>query len=180
MATVLLDSALESLAAADINIGDLFLHVVNTPQSIAFTQISASLQKLLSAIFNCPSWSAESFSAGHHLMKARYTQAVTELTNKDHGWHFQALRATPERLRDSKMEDTAKKMQRNSPELWELIGLMLGDPDPVASFDVSCGTMVFCDFLTRCYSDSDVFVFPHKMMRKWMRMSVHFGWHLMA
>lgn len=127
MATVLLDTALDSLAAANINVSDLFLHVVNRPESTAFAQISSSLRKLLSAIFSCPSWSAESFSAGHHLMKARYAQVITELTNKDQGWHFQALRATPEKLRDSKMEETAKKMQRSSPELWELIGLMLGD-----------------------------------------------------
>lgn len=139
MSAISLNDAQAALASANVNAADLFLHILSSPNSTAFAQISSSLQPLLSAIYNSPFLSEQAFASGHKLMKPLYAQAITELTKKEHGWHFNALRATPEQLRDYKVEDMAKKMQTVAPELWELIGMLLGAPDPEASFSVLCG-----------------------------------------
>ncbi|KAJ6587725.1 hypothetical protein B0H10DRAFT_1717972, partial [Mycena sp. CBHHK59/15] len=47
------------------------------------------------------------------------------LTDKGNGWHFVATRAAMGKLEVFEIEDMAREMKEISPELWELIGLLL-------------------------------------------------------
>jgi hypothetical protein len=58
-------------------------------------------------------------------MKARYASSIRELTRKEHGWHFSALRASAKQLEDFRIEDMAEKMKNLAPELWDMLGSVL-------------------------------------------------------
>ncbi|KAJ6586746.1 hypothetical protein B0H10DRAFT_1925747 [Mycena sp. CBHHK59/15] len=59
------------------------------------------------------------------LIKGRYGQAIRKLARKENGWHFVPTRAEVEKLEEFRIEDMAREMKDLSPELWDLIGLLL-------------------------------------------------------
>ncbi|KAJ6608569.1 hypothetical protein B0H10DRAFT_2302585 [Mycena sp. CBHHK59/15] len=59
------------------------------------------------------------------LIKQKYAEAIRNLTDKHNGWHFVATRAAMGKLEVFEIEDMAREMKEISPELWELIGLLL-------------------------------------------------------
>ncbi|KAJ6586601.1 hypothetical protein B0H10DRAFT_2441020 [Mycena sp. CBHHK59/15] len=59
------------------------------------------------------------------LIKQKYAEAIRNLTDKGNGWHFVATRAAMGKLEVFEIEDMAREMKEISPELWELIGLLL-------------------------------------------------------
>ncbi|KAJ7172147.1 hypothetical protein C8R46DRAFT_1258157 [Mycena filopes] len=58
-------------------------------------------------------------------MAADYARAVRDLADKDNGWHFVPTRAGTEKLEAFRIEDMARDMHRLSPQLWDLIGLLM-------------------------------------------------------
>ncbi|KAJ7198952.1 hypothetical protein GGX14DRAFT_573043 [Mycena pura] len=59
------------------------------------------------------------------LTKQKYAEAIRNLTDKRNGWHFVATRAAMGKLEVFEIEDMAREMKEISPELWELLGLLL-------------------------------------------------------
>ncbi|KAJ6518270.1 hypothetical protein C8R47DRAFT_918763, partial [Mycena vitilis] len=59
------------------------------------------------------------------LIKGKYAEAIQNLTRKENGWHFVPTRAAMEKLEEFQIEDMAREMKELSPELWDLIGLLL-------------------------------------------------------
>ncbi|KAJ7899234.1 hypothetical protein B0H14DRAFT_3104540 [Mycena olivaceomarginata] len=62
---------------------------------------------------------------GKHPDKGKYAAAIRDLTRKENGWHFVPSRAAMEKLEEFRIEDMAREMKELSPELWDLIGLLL-------------------------------------------------------
>ncbi|KAJ7710452.1 hypothetical protein B0H17DRAFT_1155424 [Mycena rosella] len=58
-------------------------------------------------------------------MCRKYAEAIRNLVKKENGWHFVPTRAAMEKLEDFQIEDMAREMKDISPELWDLIGLLL-------------------------------------------------------
>ncbi|KAJ7939589.1 hypothetical protein B0H13DRAFT_1568184, partial [Mycena leptocephala] len=50
--------------------------------------------------------------------------AIRDLTRKENGWHFVPTRAEVEKLEEFRIEDMAREM-KETPELWDFIGLLL-------------------------------------------------------
>ncbi|KAA1479733.1 hypothetical protein DENSPDRAFT_789531 [Dentipellis sp. KUC8613] len=53
-------------------------------------------------------------------MTRKLSTTVKELTDKDNGWHFSALHATPEKLRHFQLEETTSQIRQLAPEVWDL------------------------------------------------------------
>jgi len=81
--------------------------------------------EILTALAAHQSTSKSTLKWASDLMKARYAQSIRELTRKEHGWHFSALRASAKQLEDFRIEDMAEKMEQLAPELWEMLGAVL-------------------------------------------------------
>jgi hypothetical protein len=73
--------------------------------------------EILTALEAHPRTSKSTLEWASDTMKAQYAQSIRELTKKEHGWHFSALRASTKQLKDFRIEDMAEKMQRLAPEL---------------------------------------------------------------
>ncbi|KAI0039747.1 hypothetical protein FA95DRAFT_1577390 [Auriscalpium vulgare] len=50
---------------------------------------------------------------------------LTGLVQKSNGWHFSALHASPDQIRDFQFLDLAKNIQKEAPELWGMLGALL-------------------------------------------------------
>ncbi|KAG1889332.1 hypothetical protein F4604DRAFT_1569200 [Suillus subluteus] len=61
-----------------------------------------------------------------HLVQEIYTAEVCRLASKDSGSHFGASSATTEQLEQFNVEDMAQGMIHSTPELWALLGAVLG------------------------------------------------------
>ncbi|KAJ7810658.1 hypothetical protein B0H13DRAFT_1667395 [Mycena leptocephala] len=59
------------------------------------------------------------------LIKTKYAEAIRNLARKENGWHFVPPRAAMEKLEEFRIEDMAREMKDLSPDLWDLIGLLL-------------------------------------------------------
>ena len=81
--------------------------------------------EILTALAAHQSTSKSTLKWASDLMKARYAQSIRELTRKEHGWHFSALRASAKQLEDFRIEDMAEKMEQLAPELWEMLSAVL-------------------------------------------------------
>lgn len=50
---------------------------------------------------------------------------IRNLARKENGWHFVSTRAAMEKLEEFRIEDMARGIKDLSPDLWDLIGLLL-------------------------------------------------------
>ncbi|KAG1729207.1 uncharacterized protein EDB91DRAFT_1028323, partial [Suillus paluster] len=62
-----------------------------------------------------------------HLVQEICTAEVRRLASEDSGSHFGASSATTKQLEDFSVEDMAQEMIRSAPELWALLGALLGE-----------------------------------------------------
>ena len=62
----------------------------------------------------------------HGIIMSKYSQDIQDLAHKRNGWHFGALRTSEEQLKEFRIEDMAQNIARLAPDVWELVGLMLG------------------------------------------------------
>nr|VWO97511.1 ATP-dependent RNA helicase CshA (EC [Ganoderma boninense] len=130
--------ALSYLQAQDIPISDLLSAVLihnkfNRPEDIFLPDLSRSVPIILSSLYHHPITASSTCSWAHELMCSRYTSAAQNLSRVKNGWHFGAASATPEQVRDFRLEDMARSMRAMEPELWAVIFRMLGgSPDLVA------------------------------------------------
>jgi hypothetical protein len=81
--------------------------------------------EILSAFARHPQSSRSSMEWANDCMKQKYAQDVKDLSQKVNGWHFGALHTSEDQLKEFRIEDMARDMQRLAPELWDLLGLML-------------------------------------------------------
>jgi hypothetical protein len=61
-----------------------------------------------------------------HLVQGIYTAEVCRLASEDSGSHFGASSATTEQLEQFSVKDMAQGMIHSAPELWALLGTLLG------------------------------------------------------
>ncbi|KAJ6463873.1 hypothetical protein DFH09DRAFT_1382292 [Mycena vulgaris] len=88
---------------------------------------------VLEAFFAHPRSSKPVLQWANSLIKEKYAQAIRNLADKDNGWHFVPTRAAMEKLEVFRIEDMAREMKDLSPELWDLIGLLLSADKQVVS-----------------------------------------------
>jgi hypothetical protein len=81
--------------------------------------------EILNAFARHPQSFQSSMEWANDCMKQKYMQDVKDLSQKANGWHFRALYASEDQLKDFRIEDMARDMQRLALELWDLLGLML-------------------------------------------------------
>jgi hypothetical protein len=81
--------------------------------------------EIFDAFLDHPKSSKSAFSWAHGIMKKKYANNIRELSHKDNGWHFGALKTSEEQLNNFRIEDMARDMAHLAPELWDLLGLML-------------------------------------------------------
>ncbi|KAJ7200531.1 hypothetical protein GGX14DRAFT_571939 [Mycena pura] len=85
----------------------------------------AHSEDVLNAFFHHPKSAKPVLHWANTLIKGRYAQAIRDLADKDNGWHFVPTRAAMEKLETFQIEDMARDMKDLSPELWDLISLLL-------------------------------------------------------
>jgi hypothetical protein len=123
-----LQAALESLETHNVTISQLVLSLLRDPRlhnQVAVDNLVSHTTEILTALEVHPHTSKETLKWASNLMKARYASSIRELTRKEHGWHFSALRASAKQLEDFRIEDMAEKMRNLAPELWDMLGEVL-------------------------------------------------------
>jgi hypothetical protein len=76
--------------------------------------------EIFGAFLDHPKSSKSAFSWANDIMKKKYANDVRELSHKDNGWHFGALKTSEEQLTNFQIEDMAHDMARLAPEpLWQ-------------------------------------------------------------
>jgi hypothetical protein len=85
----------------------------------------AHTDEVLNAFLAHPKSSRSVLQWANTLIKGKYAAAIQDLTRKENGWHFVPSRAAMEKLEEFRIEDMAREMKELSPELWDLIGLLL-------------------------------------------------------
>ncbi|KAJ7883467.1 hypothetical protein B0H14DRAFT_2272892, partial [Mycena olivaceomarginata] len=85
----------------------------------------AHTDDVLNAFLAHPKSSEPVLHWANSLIKGRYGQAIRKLAWKENGWHFVPTRAKVAKLKEFRIEDMAREMKDLSPELWDLMGLLL-------------------------------------------------------
>ncbi|KAJ8591097.1 hypothetical protein M405DRAFT_932356 [Rhizopogon salebrosus TDB-379] len=67
--------------------------------------------------------------SAHKLLQEQYITDVRKISSENAGWHFGASNATTKQLEDFSIEEMAEEMENSAPELWSLLGGLLGE-DP--------------------------------------------------
>jgi hypothetical protein len=123
-----LQKAIELLESLNVTPCDLILSLLQDPwlQTLSSARnLTDHAADILSAFRDHPKSSASTMTWAMTVVKARYAKSIKELTEKENGWHFSALRATASQLQEFHIEDMAQKMEDLAPELWDLLGTML-------------------------------------------------------
>ena len=98
----------------------------NQPNDLLLQDLVHKCQDILSAFYDHPTTAAPTSEWAHDQITTRYTTAVRNLADVDQGWHFRVRHATPDQVRDFRLEDMAASMHRSEPELWNLVFSLLG------------------------------------------------------
>ncbi|KAJ6467052.1 hypothetical protein C8R47DRAFT_990556 [Mycena vitilis] len=123
-----LDAALVTLNNQRLTIPGF---VVSILRHSSFSQHPAVLDLLdhstdvLDAFLGHPQTFQSTLAWANGIVKARYTQDIRDLADKDSGWHFSAANTSAKQLETFRIEDMAAKMKTMAPELWDLFGLLL-------------------------------------------------------
>ena len=123
-----LKKVIKSLETHNVTASNFVLLLLqgNRLQDLPCTQnLINQADAILEAFYEHPKSSKSALTWASDLMKSRYAESVQELANKENGWHFGALRASAQKLQEFWIEDMAQKMEELTPELWDLLGLML-------------------------------------------------------
>ena len=83
------------------------------------------IAEIFDAFLDHPKSSKSAFSPANDIIKKKYANDIRELSHKDNGWYFGALKTSEEQLTNFQIEDMACNMACLAPELWDLLGLML-------------------------------------------------------
>lgn len=149
---VSLDNYLAALESGQVNLGDLVLRALQQPGCCAFTQIQSALGNILSLMEGQSGFGAALLKWAYVFVKTHATRSIQQLASKDNPWHFGAIHTTPEKLRSFKIEEMAKRMEETAPEIWELVGFMLGlngvEDDGVDDIGMWIISLVFCLLLS--------------------------------
>ncbi len=126
--TPLLWNTLGYLEANRITLSELLLAALeyNQPHRALYHDLRKNVEPILSALYGHSGTADATSKWAHELMKTRYREAARELTDVVHGWHFGAAQAHPEQIQGFQIEDMARRMRAIAPELWELVGELLG------------------------------------------------------
>ncbi|KAI0756194.1 hypothetical protein C8Q80DRAFT_1277628 [Daedaleopsis nitida] len=124
-------NTLAYLQSQNVSLSDLILEVLtfrqfNEPGSPILTDLILNGTSILSALYNHPLTTAATASWAHNLMCARYHAELEDLTDISSGWHFGAMDANPDQVRDFQIEKMAVKIFEVAPQLWGLAAELLG------------------------------------------------------
>jgi hypothetical protein len=103
--------------------------------------IPGQSEEILNAFLSHPNTSVSTFTWALDISTKKYTQSIRFLAQKSNGWHFNAYRASAKQLEDFRIEGMANNMRELAPELWDLLGLMLGDVNTQTSMETECAGM---------------------------------------
>lgn len=126
MSAVSLDRYLAALESGQVNLGDLVQRALEQPGSCAFTQIQSALDEILVSMQGRSEFGGPLLKWAYTFVRAHATRSVQQLASKDNPWHFGDIHTTPQKLRSFKIEEMANKMEETAPEIWNLVGFMLG------------------------------------------------------
>ncbi|KII90676.1 hypothetical protein PLICRDRAFT_174059 [Plicaturopsis crispa FD-325 SS-3] len=99
----------------------------------SYRDVAESHDEIQAALL-CSKKTAElALSWAHTTMKRKYTESVQELSDKGSGWHFGAINASAAELEAFRIEEMAKKMEGQAPELWDLLDTLLTARDKVSA-----------------------------------------------
>ncbi|KAJ6578606.1 hypothetical protein B0H10DRAFT_1836287 [Mycena sp. CBHHK59/15] len=82
-------------------------------------------EDVLNALLDHPGTKQFTLDWANTIIKAKYSLAIKNLAHKENGWHFVPTHAATETLETFRIEEMAQDMKELSPELWDLIGLLL-------------------------------------------------------
>ncbi|KAI0641186.1 hypothetical protein C8Q79DRAFT_1032243 [Trametes meyenii] len=83
--------------------------------------LSRNASSILSAFYFHPTTQLSSRSWAHRTVQSHLMGSVQELARAEGGWHFNAMHARPEQVSDFRIEDMAKCIRRDAPEIWSLV-----------------------------------------------------------
>ena len=94
-----------------------------------FILFSAKIPELLDFIFGHPATKSEAGQSVLQHFMAALTSEVATLADKESGWHFSAGNACAKQIKAFSMEGMARKLEKQAPLLWVLLGrLLASDP----------------------------------------------------
>jgi hypothetical protein len=119
---------LDHLAASGQTVSQFFLLVLNdkTFENHPANDILGQSEQILDAFFFHPKTSLSTSTWAHGVSKKKYVQSIQSLSQKSSGWHFNAFRVSAKQLEEFQIKSMAECMQECAPELWDLVGSMLG------------------------------------------------------
>jgi hypothetical protein len=88
-------------------------------------ELIRNTSEIFNAFLQHPKASESALEWANTVMKRNYAKDIKDLAHVQNGWHFGALHTSEDQLKDFRIEDMARDMQRLAPELWDLLGLML-------------------------------------------------------
>ncbi|KAI0052951.1 hypothetical protein FA95DRAFT_1482269 [Auriscalpium vulgare] len=83
-----------------------------------------NLQDVLDALLLSPESSGVTRKWSIRSSAAALSASVIDLAQRDNGWHFSAVHASPEQIRDFQIRDLAEDVQEQHPELWDFLGAL--------------------------------------------------------
>ncbi|THG98465.1 hypothetical protein EW026_g3742 [Hermanssonia centrifuga] len=105
-------------------VGCLVIELLSSPSNNLYAlDLLANERNIFAAFLKHPkslikSWAQEAYVGS-------LTREVKDLTKKENGWHFGALRASAEQIEGFKIEKMSKEMQKLAPGLWALLDIFL-------------------------------------------------------
>lgn len=130
-----LDVYLDALQAGKVDLGKLVLRALEQPHRCAFRELQSGLKEILSLLQSTPPLESIIFEWSYKFVKAHAAHSIRRLASKDNPWHFGAIHTTPQKLRSFKIEEMACQIEETAPEVWELVGIMLGFGGEECSID---------------------------------------------
>ncbi|PSS11000.1 hypothetical protein PHLCEN_2v3351 [Hermanssonia centrifuga] len=108
----------------NISFSSLVIELFSSPSNNLYAlDLLANERNIFAAFLKHPkslikSWAQEAYAGS-------LTREVKDLTKKENGWHFGALRASAEQIEGFKIEKMSKEMQKLAPGLWALLDIFL-------------------------------------------------------
>lgn len=129
---------LQYLSSLGVSLVDLLLSVLVFNVSPVDHDLFARHTELLSAMYFHTEISESMQIWCHDMLLRTYSESMQQLTRKEAGWHFSALRAQPQQIQDFRLDEMADTMRRVVPRLWGLIYTLMsgGQREQMGSVEI--------------------------------------------
>lgn len=122
------EESLASIAAHNQTLSKVIIAVLQDKRlkdHEAIEDLVNNATEVLNAYQSHPRTSNSTLEWASQVMKGMYGQSIRDLTDIDHGWHFNAHHAKAKQLESFRIEEQAEAMERLAPELWAMLDEVL-------------------------------------------------------